>query len=65
MSDESAPLPPPAPPAAAPKKPRYKPVDVPSPEQLAQEDVLNNCFTRSVIASVMGALAPPRSLRGR
>ena len=27
---------------------------VPTPEQLAQEDVVNNCFTRSVIAAVMG-----------
>lgn len=59
---ESPPAPPAAPPPVAPKKPRYKQVDVPSPEQLAQEDVLNNCFTRSVIASVMGAAAPERLL---
>lgn len=34
-------------------------VTVPTPEQLAQEDVMNNCFTRSVIAAVMGACAAP------
>jgi hypothetical protein len=34
---------------------KYKPVDIPSYEIMFQEDVLmNNCFSKSVIAGVMG-----------
>jgi len=59
--EEQSPPPPPPPPSPAPPtgRPRktYKAVSIPTPEQLLQEDLMNNCFTRSVVAAVMGAPA--------
>lgn len=37
-----------------PKK-QYKQLAMPSPEQMVQEDVMNNCGVRTVLAAVMGA----------
>ncbi|CAD7702239.1 unnamed protein product [Ostreobium quekettii] len=42
------------PPGEGPAAPR--PSLVPSPDQIAQEDFLNNCFTRAVISGGMGGL---------
>jgi len=47
----SAPPPPPLPPPP----PRYAPVTIPTPEHLVQEEFMNNCGTRTVVAGVMGA----------
>jgi hypothetical protein len=46
-----------APPPVAVKatKKTYQAVGIPSPEQIMQEDLMNNCGTRTVIAGVMGA----------
>lgn len=39
------------------EKPRkvYKQLVLPSPEQIAQEDLMNNCGVRTVLSGVMGA----------
>ena len=43
-------------PAAARKAPsRYQPVQLPSPEQLVQEEVMNHPVTRTLVAGVLGA----------
>ena len=51
---QGAPAPPVRPGKAPPKV--YAPVTIPTPEALAQEEVVNSCVTRSVMAGVMGAL---------
>ena len=33
----------------------YKQLVLPSPEQIAQEDLMNNCGVRTVLSGVMGA----------
>lgn len=35
---------------------KYRRVDLPSPEQLAQEEFMNNCAVRTVMATVMGSV---------
>jgi hypothetical protein len=65
LTGEAAVVPPPPPPQAVPSPPVrpgkaqpkvYAPVTIPTPEALAQEEVVNSCVTRSVMAGVMGAL---------
>lgn len=43
---------------AKPKKPKkqYKVVQLPTPEQMHQEDFMNNCAIRAVISGVMGSM---------
>ena len=37
------------------QKPKtFKRIDLPSPEQMMQEDFMNNCATRTVLSGVMG-----------
>lgn len=56
-ADAAAPGPQAAPPGAvAATKRKYQAVGIPTPEQIMQEDLMNNCGTRTVIAGVMGAL---------
>lgn len=54
---EQALAPPPAPAAVATTRPppkKYSAVSVPSPEQLAQEEVINHPVTRTLVAGVLG-----------
>ena len=42
-------------PAPEKKKPKtFRRIDLPSPEQMMQEDFMNNCATRTVVSGVMG-----------
>ena len=36
------------------KQKTFKRIDLPSPEQMIQEDFMNNCATRTVVSGVMG-----------
>jgi hypothetical protein len=45
----------PPPVAAAATKKQYQAVGIPTPEQIMQEEFMNNCGTRTVVAGVMGA----------
>lgn len=57
----------PAPPAAAAapaaagpkKKPKkeYQVIEMPSPEMILQQDVMDNCFVKSALSAAMGGLA--------
>lgn len=38
-------------------KNKFEPLILPTPERLVQEDAMNNCLVKSVIASVMGGVA--------
>ena len=60
-----SPAPPSAPPAASagagagagPPKPKtYKKVEMPTPEQIVMDDLMNNCLVKSVLATVMGGV---------
>ncbi len=52
----------PPPVASAATKKQYQAVGIPTPEQIMQEEFMNNCGTRTVVAGVMGASAPHASL---
>lgn len=52
--------PPPSPPVKTPKpKKTYSQVEIPTPDQLMQQEVLDSCLTRSVMAAFGGALSLP------
>ena len=53
----AAPPPPPRPSWPPPRRPKktYSQLQLPSPEQMAQEEAMNNCGVRTVLSGVMGA----------
>ena len=41
--------------AKVPKRKEYTRIEPPSPEQLVQEDMINNCAVKTVISGIMGS----------